>query len=153
MTKLQFLCSNHRQWLLDNPGAAIRTWMESYSRSLDLLDEQDYQLAISNAGTAFEASEIVLGQGCPTTPLAIRRFADSGVLLAQLLFLDRKGDSARAVLAASVARFEKLLVLGIEKKAVLAGCEQLLKVGESPNSMEWAFVGDLYTTTAGQQLH
>lgn len=153
MTKLQFLCSNHRRWLCDNPDAAIRTWMESYSRSLDLVDEHDYSPALNHAGTAFEISEIVLGQTMPVTPIAIHRFADSSVLLAQLLYLEQQGDSARAVLAAAVVRLEKLLVLGIEKSTVLAGCEQLLKVGENPGLMEWAIVEDSYNTAVTQLLH
>lgn len=153
MTKLQFLCSNHRQWLLDNPTAAIRTWMESYSRGLDLADEREYAQAVSHAGTAFEISEIVLGQATPVTPTAIHRFTDSSVLLVQLLYVEDKSDMARAVLAASVARLEQLLLLGVEKKVVLAGCDRLLNVGESPTSRELAYVGDAHTTLVSTQLH
>ncbi|MFK7733836.1 MAG: hypothetical protein AB8B48_19605 [Pseudomonadales bacterium] len=153
MTKLQFLCSNHRRWLRENPRAAVRVWMESYSRSFDLLEEHDFRQALLHAGSAFETAEIVLGQAATPDLLLIRRFADSSVLLAQVLYLEQKPDSARAVLAASVVRFERLLALGIEKKAVLAGCEQLMNVGESPSAMEWAFVRDTYTAEPSQQFH
>ena len=41
MTRLQFLCVNHRRWIIENPNVAERTWMQTYSRSIELLD--DYQ--------------------------------------------------------------------------------------------------------------
>ncbi|MFT4615097.1 MAG: hypothetical protein ACI9NT_002249 [Bacteroidia bacterium] len=153
MKKFQFLCTNHRRWLSGNREAAIHTWLQSYSRCLDLVDERNYLLAINHAGAAFEASEIALNQENPATSVTIQRFADSGVLLAQLLYWTKESRFASAVLASSIARFEKLLVLGVERKTVLAGCERLLEVGESLTCFDCSFGGNANATAASQQVH
>lgn len=153
MAKFQFLCSNHRRWLADNPEAANRTWRESYSRSLDLVEEYDYAQAISYAGAAFETADIVLRQSGQKTSSAIRLFASSCVLLTQLLYAQKQGEVARAVLAASLARFEQLLVLGTHRSEVLAGCAELLKIGERPDCRDDLFSGRASTTAASSQIH
>ena len=145
MTKLKFLCVNHRRWLRDNPDAAVNTCVRSFSRGLDLAEEHNYREAINYAGAAFESSDIVLAQA-PATWTAIRNFADSGALLVRLLNCEGQGHQARNVLGAATARLEALLTTGVERQAVMAGCRRLLHyAGEEPSSIPAATLRPAYT--------
>lgn len=153
MKKFQFLCANHHRWLIYNPQAATHIWSQSYNHSLDLVEECNYLEAINHAGAAFEASEIILDQEAPATAADIHRFADSGVLLARLLHSMREGSFASAVLASAIDRFEQLLILGVERKAVLAGCQRLLQVEENSTSVDKNAVQLSYSTAVSQEVH
>lgn len=153
MKKFRFLCANHRQWLCRNPKEAINVWFEAYSRSLDCVEEHSYLEAINHAGAAFEASEIALDQGTPVSATDIHRFADSGVLLAQLLYSAGEGRFARAVLASSISRFEQLLSLGIERKTVLAGCQRFVALGENPACIHKNLLSHNCSATASMMIH
>ena len=67
MHKFHFLCTHHRRWLQDNPEAVAVTWLQSYTRSLDLSEEHNYKEAANHAGAAFETAEIALSHGLGST--------------------------------------------------------------------------------------
>jgi len=139
MTKLQFLCINHRRWIMDNPEVSSRTWMQAYSRSLELLDEREYSQAASHAGAAFETADIMLAQCSTPNPVDIRRFCDSGLLLVQLLYLLQESQLAGTVMTSALTRLEGLLATGSDRRAVLAGCQRLqLCLEDLPRSEEHA---------------
>lgn len=61
MKKFKFLCANHSLWLSENPKAAADNWLQSYSRSLDFVQECNNRQAINHAGAAFETAKIHMG--------------------------------------------------------------------------------------------
>ncbi len=121
MHKFHFLCTHHRRWLQNNPEAVAGTWLQSYTRSLDLSEEHHYKEAANHAGAAFETAEIALSHGLGAGANTIHRFADSGVLLVQLLTRLGERRIASAVLNSAIGRLEQLLLVGVEKTAILAG--------------------------------
>jgi len=128
--KLNFLCQYHRRWMQEDPARAMTTWLTSYDRAVELAAHANFPEAIRCAGSALEAAEIALLEGgTPGTP-DIRRYTHTGVLLAQILWECGERRLARAVVCDAVAAMEQLLLRGIERREVLAGCEQLLRVGD-----------------------
>lgn len=131
MHKLQFLCSNHRAWLSSNPRAAINTWRTSYCRSLDLAEEEDYLAAARYAGAAFESAEITLSHPWQSVSTGIGRFAETTVLLVQLLYRLQEPRLAAGVMGAALARLERMLVVdGVDRVEVLAGCERMQRMAD-----------------------
>ena len=134
MLNFHFLCPHHRRWLSATPEAAANFSLEAYSRGLYLAERRNYLDAIKQAGAAFETSQIVVEQKTRVTAANINCLADAGVLLAQLLYQVEEARFARAVLASAIARFEQLLVIGVERETVLLGCQRLLEVGKTPGA-------------------
>ena len=153
MLKIHFLCPHHRRWLSDKPEAAANFSLQAYSRGLDLAEGRNYLDAIKQAGAAFETSEIVLKQEARVTASDIRRLADSGVLLAQLLYQVEEARFARAVLTSAITRFEQLLVAGVERKAVLMGCQRLLEVGKTLNKAAAKADAHAPSSQPGRHIH
>ena len=128
MTKLRFLCSNHRSWLSHHPAAAAAMWAQAYSQALELREECKYAEAVLHAGAAFETADLLLAQQTPIETRAINRFSDSAALLAQLLYQLREGRLASAMLGAAVNRLESLSSGGTPRSITLAGCQRLMRV-------------------------
>jgi hypothetical protein len=131
MPRLLFLCARHSQWLEENPDAAADCWLLSYSRSIDLLEQGLYPESATQAGAAFECAAIGLTHSADDPPAGIRRFTESGVLLAQLLYRLGEARAAASVVAAAVGRLETLLLEGVARHAVLEGCQRLLRISEA----------------------
>ena len=129
--KLYFLCEHHRRWMEEEPTRAVNTWLASYDRAAELTEDERYPEAIPYAGSAMEAAGIALAAWVNPDARAIRRYTGTGVLLAQLLACCSEERIARAVISDAVAMLERLLLQGVERRSVLQGCEELLRVGDA----------------------
>ncbi len=132
MTRLQFLCVNHRRWIRDNPDVAARTWMQAYSRGVELLDEYRYARAARHAGAAYETADIMLTQASPPGAVDLRRFCDSGLLLIQSLYLLGEAQLAATIMASALGRLDGLLHAGCDRRSILSGCQRLQQFAECP---------------------
>ena len=129
--KLHFLCSRHRRWLVDNPHLALNTWLQSHAQAVALFTDGDWHAALTHAGCALETAEIALEAWPGPPPSIINRYAENGVLLAQLL--REQGDQAatRAVIANCIGRLERLMFATGNYRTVLRACEGLLQIGDA----------------------
>ena len=132
MTRLQFLCVNHRRWIIENPDVALRTWMQAYSRSIELLDDYHHLQAAQHAGAAYEIADIMLAHVTQPNAVDICRFCDSGLLLVQLLYLIDEAQLAATVMASALARLEGLLTAGGNRRAIMSGCQRLQQFAHCP---------------------
>lgn len=153
MKKFQFLCNNHRDWLTLNPSAALNTSLQAYSQSLSLAEEYAYPQAINHAGAAYEASLIVLNSRTSETGNTVERFTDASVLLARLLYITGESKFAGSVLAAAIARLERLLLLGSMQKIVLTSCERLFDIEGTYNAASTHGASCLYSSSVTRELH
>ena len=153
MNKFQFLCSNYLLWLAANPEAAIHTWGRSYYRCIDLTEEQDYKQAITYAGAAYETAEILLKQEPVATAETIHRLADSAILLTKLFYELHESRLAKSVLNATVLHFDRLLLLGAERNAVLHGCARLIEIGEKAVTFNQHFTDAEHGKTADLRIY
>lgn len=156
MQKLQFLCSNHRQWLASNPRAAVNAWQDAYHRGVDLAEDEDYIEATKHAGAAFETAEIVLSHPWNKGPVRIRRFTESAALLVQLFYELKEPRLAASVLGSTIGRLERLLIShSNERKEVLAGCCRMQQVADEMATPEQPHAATDYLLAAGtlQVLH
>ena len=125
MKKLQFLCSNHRQWLASNPRAAVNAWRDAYHRGIELAEDEDYAEATRHAGAAFETAELVLSHPW-RGPVRITRFTDTATLLVQLLRQLKEPCLAAKVQGSAINRLERLLTNNeADRQAVHAGCTRM----------------------------
>jgi hypothetical protein len=128
--KLRFLCSTHRKWLESDSEAAQARWLSSYSRAQDLFNGQNNFKAVNYAGSALEVAEILIFTHGQNAAQDIQRFANSAVLLCQLLREIEEPRLVCGVIGGSIARLEELRLQGTERTAVLEGCQRLLTVGD-----------------------
>tara|TARA_R110000823_G_scaffold309352_1_gene433491 strand:- start:15238 stop:15702 length:465 start_codon:yes stop_codon:yes gene_type:complete len=153
--KLHFLCPHHRQWLADNPHHALNTWLQSHDKAAELFEDGDWNNALSHAGCALETAEIALEAWPDPPPRIINRYADNGVLLAQLL--RERGDQAatRAVIANCIGRLERLMFATGNHRTVLKACEGLLRIGDATGWPESSLTDATHQSThlLHQQLH
>lgn len=147
MHKLQFLCTNHRTWLSDNPKAAASTWSQTYSRSLELCEECRYSEALRYAGAAFEAADMLLNQEKQIRGNAINRFCDSAALLVQLLYRLEEKHLARTILAAAIDRMNKLPGHTFPRSLLLQGCQRLMAIENDIPSPDLIFSSSSFATS------
>jgi hypothetical protein len=128
--RLRFLCSNHRDWLASNALATFDSWQRSYEHANNLLNKHDAIKAVNYAGCALEAAELLLFYHARQTKDDIGRFTDSALLLCTSLLRTGEPRLACGVIGGTIARLEELLFSGVERRAVLEGCQRLLHVGD-----------------------
>lgn len=123
--KLQFLCSNHRLWLADNPGAALRTWQQAFDKGQDLAAAGSLRSAINHAGCALESSDILLEHSPHINDSDITRFNTSCAFLAQLLCQLGEDELAHITLQSALMRLQGLLTRGEHQDEIAAGLKAL----------------------------
>ena len=128
--RLRFLCSNHRDWLASNAVAALNSWQRSHDHATALLAEQESTKALNYAGCALEAAELLLFNHARQSGDDIARFTQSALLLCTSLIQSGEARLACGVIGGTIARLEELLLSGVERRAVLEGCQRLLEVGD-----------------------
>lgn len=128
--RLRFLCSNHRDWLASNAAATLNSWQRSYDHASIFLTEQESTKAVNYAGCALEAAELLLFNHARQSGDDIVRFTESALLLCITLIESGEPRLACGVIGGTIARLEELLFTGVERRAVLEGCQRLLEVGD-----------------------
>ena len=128
--KLRFLCGHHRQWLLENPGAALGAWQQASDGSLQLLEAGRLNEATNYAGCALETSDILLSQHAEPCDQHITRFSRSAIRLAHLLVEINQATAAGTVLAGALSRLQSLLGVANARTALMRALDQLSATAE-----------------------
>lgn len=81
--KHNFLCTKHRQQLIEQPEKALLAWKRALAKARFLADEYLWNKATLTYGGAFEIAEIVLAQELNTT--LIKRYVGTAAELAYSL--------------------------------------------------------------------
>ena len=155
MKRLQFLCSNHRQWLASNPRAATNAWRDAYQRGIELAEDEDYPEATRQAGAAFETAELVLSHPW-RGPVRIKRFTETATLLVQLLHQLKEPCLAAEVHGTAISRLKRLLTSSeADRQAVLAGCTRMQRAADEMTTLERPLTARGYLLAQGalQILH
>ncbi|MEP4485610.1 MAG: hypothetical protein ABJ013_08285 [Halioglobus sp.] len=129
MLKLKFLCMRHRRWLQENRSAAPARWEQAYSSGLVFFEANNYLLAVRHAGTAFEISELLLGEHSTLTQRDINRFTDSATLLVHIMYRLNETRLANEVRADAIDRLESLGSCGGHCQTALQRCRRSLLSG------------------------
>lgn len=80
-----FLCPNHRQWLISNPLAAQTHLIYAQDTGLFYCEQGAWRQALPYLGCAYETAEIVLTQRSMGITEAVIDFTSSAIVLADSL--------------------------------------------------------------------
>ena len=107
--RLNFLCGNHRNWLVHNPHAAVFAHTRAYEEGLELFEGHNFRAAANHAGCALETAQILIDADGPLSDETIGRYSDAGILLVySLLHMQEDGLAAR-IQAGILSHLEKML--------------------------------------------
>lgn len=132
--RLRFLCSNHRNWLESDQTAAHDSWLRSYEHATIFLSTEERNHAVNYAGCALETAELLLFNHEQRSEDDVRRFVGSAILLCKSLIYADQPRLVCGVVGGSIARLEELLLEGIQRTAVLKGCQELLTVFDNQDT-------------------
>ena len=104
--KLKFMCSAHREHLINEPSRAVAFFTCGLDTAQVFCDTKSWMEALPHAGCAFETSDIILTMKSAEKKKAIEYMTSSTVILAFILLKLGKVEDARDVYWSTITRLE-----------------------------------------------
>ena len=117
--KLNYLCSNHRAYLLSEPSRAMAFWQQGFDTAQDFCEDCSWLDALPHVGSAFETAEIILTAKVEESKNAFNLMISSTELLAFTLINLGEFHQAKDVYLMTIERLEKEIYHGITQYSEL----------------------------------
>lgn len=148
-----FLCPNHRQWLSQNPGAAISNLATTQETATYYRERGMFEQALMFAGNAFETAEIILTAKIENTETAILALTSSAILLAENYRRLNKKTQSKQVLLLTQQRLQAehcLLYQDDAAQQSVVNCIKSLTLAEQTHQL---LESNQFVQTHHTQLH
>lgn len=95
--KIEFICANHRHWLLERPAEALNWWEKSFDTGKYFQELRMWDESVRPLGCAFDAATICLEQSKIIDSKTIEQFSRSAQCLVYSLLKLGQLDIAQGV--------------------------------------------------------
>lgn len=125
---LRFLCHAHRSLVEHSSTRAISVWDLSQQKALAFQQRGELERAVTSAGGALEAAEVLLTMHRQATVIDLHRFTDAACLTLGLIHGLRQPELTRRLLGGCIAKLQPQIVSGAHQQTALACCQRLMEV-------------------------